>query len=285
MIESYLFDSGVKGPHLLVLGAIHGDEPCGTYACKRLIEELEQGLYKLNKGLVTFIPVCNPKAFEANTRFVEKNLNRVFKRTLNPKCYEEKLANAIAPFVDDCDYLLDLHSFTAEGDPFVFQDYDGERYESFAKALGVRDIMTGWVEMYEKEGSLNEGDTVSYAHSQGKVGVLVECGQNGHVSSNAVAYKAAHSAMAYLGIVQGVDVEVVENQKSVRMTQLICKNKEGVMLKPFNHMDFVPKGEKVIQYQDGETFETSEDLYILMPKMVAELGEEWFYLGKKEKTA
>lgn len=281
MIENFVFDSGRSGKHLLVLGAVHGDEPCGTYACKRLMEEIEQGFLKLKTGKVTFIPICNPDAYDKNVRFVEQNLNRVFKRTPNPESYEAQLANILAPHVDDCDYLLDIHSFTAEGEPFVFQDYDGESFEAFAKSLGVKDVMTGWVELYEGQGDLNEGDTISYAYAQGKTAVLVECGQNGTEVADAVAYKTALSALGFLDILEDVDFGPVEGLNVVRFKELVCKDKEGTFLKDYQHMQAVPKGENVVRYQDGSTFEVTNDSYMLMPKANASLGEEWFYLGEK----
>ena len=76
MIEQTTFYALQPGIHLVVLGAVHGDEHCGPVAIKRFIEALQLGEVELLEGAVSFVPVCNPKAYEQKRRFVERNLNR-----------------------------------------------------------------------------------------------------------------------------------------------------------------------------------------------------------------
>ena len=81
------YKSGKAGPNILFFGAIHGRETCGTVALKKLIEKLSTGALHVQKGSVTCVPVCNPKAFELGVRYCEENLNRVFKHHASPKSY------------------------------------------------------------------------------------------------------------------------------------------------------------------------------------------------------
>ncbi|MFX5656441.1 succinylglutamate desuccinylase/aspartoacylase family protein, partial [Acinetobacter baumannii] len=48
------------GPRLLILGAVHGNETCGTQAITRLQRELDSGQLRLQRGLLTLVPVTNP---------------------------------------------------------------------------------------------------------------------------------------------------------------------------------------------------------------------------------
>ncbi|MCA3176279.1 MAG: succinylglutamate desuccinylase/aspartoacylase family protein, partial [Burkholderiales bacterium] len=45
------------GPQVLVLGAVHGNEICGTRAIERVLREIDDGSLKIERGSVTFIPV------------------------------------------------------------------------------------------------------------------------------------------------------------------------------------------------------------------------------------
>src|SRR3989338_8035896 len=149
------FGSEEKGTRVLLFGAIHGDEPCGPTALRKLMGEFSTGEPRVLKGSVTCIPVCNPKAFAREVRYCDENLNRVFTHHASPKTYEAKLANDLASFVDQCDVLIDLHSTSASSVPFVFLDYQTEANRQLAEAIGIPNIVTGWIELYKKIGKVD----------------------------------------------------------------------------------------------------------------------------------
>ena len=60
-LESVRFTGLKPGPKLIVLGAVHGNEPCGPLAIRRAIEECRAGRLKIRRGELTFVPVANPK--------------------------------------------------------------------------------------------------------------------------------------------------------------------------------------------------------------------------------
>src|SRR5437773_1296890 len=113
MIEAHSFQAVQPGPRLLILGGVHGNEICGPLAVKKIVATFENGKIELKQGSVTFIPVCNPQAYAEDKRFIEHNLNRSFRRHATPRLYEEKLQNALAPYLENCDVLLDIHSYRA----------------------------------------------------------------------------------------------------------------------------------------------------------------------------
>ena len=77
MFKKYIFKSGKAGKHILILGAVHGNEVAGTIAQKNLIDLIEKGEIKLVSGQITFIPMVNEKAHDKDVRFIDVNLNRV----------------------------------------------------------------------------------------------------------------------------------------------------------------------------------------------------------------
>ena len=196
----YHFTGAAPGPHLLVLGAIHGNEVCGTAALARLKLELDLGLITLACGQLTIVPVCNPAAYLAGKRFIDANLNRIVKHWDDPHYPEQHYANQVTALIEAADIVLDLHSYSAGTIPYVFLDYPTPENTGFARALGLHHFLTGWPELYQAAPNLSEGDTIQYAHEAGKRGVLVECGAHDDPASLAVASIVLANALAYCGM-------------------------------------------------------------------------------------
>lgn len=84
---------GLPGPRLIITGAIHGNERCGTEAITRVMAELDSGTLSLRSGLVTFVPVANPLAYANNTRNGDRNLNRHLFPSSDPHDFEDHVAS------------------------------------------------------------------------------------------------------------------------------------------------------------------------------------------------
>ncbi len=149
------------GPRLIVLGAVHGNETCGTVAQRRVLDDLHAGRLALTAGAVTFVPVANPLAYAHARRTGDRNLNRHLVPKPDPRDYEDHLANWLCPLLAAHDVLLDLHSFQAEGQPFVMvgpPDNAGAiepfaqaaREEALAARLGVARAVDGWLGTYAR---------------------------------------------------------------------------------------------------------------------------------------
>jgi hypothetical protein len=68
-----------------LFAAIHGDEPAGTLACIRFLQELAGSPALAENFHLEIYPICNPTGFEDNTRYSRKgrDLNREFWRNSN----------------------------------------------------------------------------------------------------------------------------------------------------------------------------------------------------------
>ena len=60
------------GTRLIVTGAVHGNETCGTKAIQRVMQELDTGALLIRHGSVTFVPVTNPLAYAKGERAGER---------------------------------------------------------------------------------------------------------------------------------------------------------------------------------------------------------------------
>lgn len=282
MLDTLTFDSGRPGPSFLVLGAIHGNEPCGTHAIARFGVEFRSGIFALKKGRVIAAPICNPGAYIANKRFVDINLNRAIAKHTAAALYEHGLANEVTALIDNCDVVLDLHSYSSGRKPFLFLDNDTPANRAFAAALNIPDWVTGWDALYAGEPSLSSGDTMSYAAKAGKPALLIECGLHTDPEAAYHGYNALRAALAHFGMVDPYDTAPPAPPKIHRMTHLFVKKKEGKHLQDWQHLDLISKGMPIAQYDDGELLTAPVDGAILLPGKNTHIGEEWFYFGVAE---
>jgi predicted deacylase len=275
--ETRTFLGALPGPRLLVLGAIHGDEPCGPLAIGRIIEEIESGALTLARGTLACIAVANPEAQARNARFVEENLNRIFKEWPEPSSYEQRLANVLAQEVRDCDYLLDIHSMTAKSEPTVFVDFPTPENRALAQVLGMRYAILGWPELYADSAYLASYDTTQYAHAVGKPGVLIECGQHEDPEAAEVAYRALRAALMHLSMIEGAAEPLP--LASVRMRELYIKRSdEDAFPRDWRHLDPFEKGDVLASTPAGDIV-AGFDGVMLLPKKGHPVGTEWFYTG------
>lgn len=280
MIVSHTYQALAEGPRLLVFGGIHGNETCGTEAINALMHELDAGTLKLAKGSVTFVPMCNPLAHAAGVRYVEKNLNRIFKIHTSPTCEEERFATVLARMVENCDVLLDLHSFHTPGVPFVFRDYNDPATCALSAALGVPHTLTGWPELYADKPELNGGDTVAWAHSLGKVATLVECGVHTAPAALALARQCMLGAMGHFGLLADVLPPAPPTQV-VRFASVMTYH-GGKLACDWQNLDVLPAGTVIGWHADGQPVVAEEGCFMVMPNPAPKIGDEWFYLGVAE---
>ncbi|MEZ0225224.1 MAG: succinylglutamate desuccinylase/aspartoacylase family protein [Alphaproteobacteria bacterium] len=282
MLDTVVFDSGKKGPSLLILGSVHGNEKCGTHAIGRAIMELRSGIFSLSAGKVIFVPICNPEAYRLNQRYFEVNLNRVVCKHDKPALYEHKIANELTDIIKSADLMLDLHSYSSGVKPFLFVEYGTPEERAFATAMRIPHWVTGWNALYHDKKELWEGDTCTYAFQQGKLALLVECGQHDDPEAAHVGYRCIRRAFAHFGLTEAFDTEVAPAPQICRLHSVHVKRAEGKMVKPWQHLDTVAKGTPVLRYDDGETITSPVDGIVVMPVAQSKIGEEWIFFGVQE---
>lgn len=283
MIDVLHFDSQKPGPTLLVTGAIHGNEKCGTHAIGRAVMELRSGIFTLDAGRVVFAPICNPEAYRRDQRYVEANLNRVIRKHDSVDKYEHGLANEVTELIDACDVYLDLHSYSSGRKPFLFLDNDSREQAAYAAALNIPYWVKGWNDMYKDTPELLQGDTTSYAFSAGKMAILVECGLHDDPESAVHGYKALRAALAHFRLAAPYDTAPAAPPTVARMTNMLVKEREGAFLKDWQHLDPVTKGTPMIRYDDGDIYASPVDGVVLLPGKRTKIGEEWLYFGVEER--
>lgn len=283
MIEMVEFKGAAAGPNLLISCAIHGNEKCGTRAARKWIEQFEQGRVQVAKGTVRFLPICNPKAYEQNTRFIDVNLNRVIHHHEAPSLYEHELANEIVPHRDWASHVVDIHSYLADDIPFIFCESPRQDVIDFAKLAPVPHIMYGFDDLLRERGLLDQYHAMeNTAIHAGKIACTLECGQNDSPNSDEIAYQSIGNYLIGLGMIeQGLFTPCA--QQGYHAIDVVYKKREGALVKKWGNFEAVKKGEAIARYEDGEVLKASDDGVIFLPRD-KEVGSEWYHLAVKKEA-
>lgn len=309
--------TGLKpGPRLIITGAVHGNETCGTQAIRRVLEDIDQRRISIVGGSVTFVPIVNPLAYARRDRAGDRNLNRNLYPVARPADFEDHVANWLCPLLAAHEVLLDLHSTRAQNPAFAmlgpennsgtlqpFKQFEKER--ALAKRLGVHRFVDGWLSTYAKgvERRVNQGvaggarrnqlntdprygvGTTEYMRSVGGYAITLECGAHDDAASPEVGYRAILNALAFLGVTSSPPPEPVENYEALRMVEVHDKNNAGdTFSRAWASFDRLGKGDLIATRHDGTRLIAEADGCILFPDAKAEPGNEWFYLAKTVST-
>jgi predicted deacylase len=308
--ESIHFSATTPGPRLIVTGAVHGNETCGTVAIRRVLRDIDQGRIALVAGQVTFVPVTNPLAYERGQRHGDRNLNRKLAPTGEPREFEDHVANWLCPLLAHHDVLLDLHSFHTPGEPFAMvgpPDNDGAlepfrhaaQEEALAVRLGVRRIVDGWLGTYaagvERRRARHAGGgelaldldadygvgTTEYMRRMGGWGFTLECGQHEDPRAPEVAYRAIVNALAHLRLIDAAPPAPAAEVEALSLFEVIDKtHPDDRFARDWSSFDAVRAGELVGTRRDGTPVRAESDSRIVFPNPAAQAGQEWFYLAR-----
>jgi uncharacterized protein len=182
--------TGGEGPHLTVLGGIHGCEYSSIAAVMRVMHELDPSELR---GTITAVPVVSRQSFDRRSPFVVpedgKNLNRAFPGSYDGT-YTDVLARSIFDtFVAPADFLVDLHGgdLVEALEPFAL--YDESDVEEQARGIAVAMGLPYVVREGRREGGL-AGMTSSAAAAAGIPAVIAEAGGCGRLEESATALLA-----------------------------------------------------------------------------------------------
>jgi predicted deacylase len=107
-LDYYSNSASEKGPHLLIIAGVHGDEFEPMIAATNLVKRLQN---KNIKGKVTILPIANIIAYDIGKRCGTDQLDLA--RTLPGRengSITEKIAKSVSELIHQADYLIDLHT-------------------------------------------------------------------------------------------------------------------------------------------------------------------------------
>jgi succinylglutamate desuccinylase len=273
----WLFDSGTKGPYTAITTLIHGNEICGPWAIKQLIENLQANRWQLKLGSLCLI-LCNLNAFDRfdadnlhASRFIEEDMNRVWsvEKLSSASTMERRRANELLPYLSKADFLLDLHSMHDPGDPLLLTGLTRKDFE-FAQKLNLPGHII-----------------VDAGHSEGvrlrdfqpeATNLLVECGFHLAASSGDIAKQ---SIASFLSATQQIDIAVLDqswqknpqapifNSKEVEVTHaIVAKTNDMKFKEEWQNMQTLPKEGQLLAVDGNTIFRTPYDnCTLIMPSL------------------
>lgn len=309
-LRAHHFAGLQPGPRLIVLGAVHGNEVAGTRGIERVLAELERGDWRIERGALTLLPVCNPLAYARGTRFGERNLNRRLLPTDTPRDNEDRIANLLCPWLAAHDVLLDLHTFRSPGRPFVMRgpSDNAGALEPFGQAaaegrfaahLGPTRIVEGWMSAYAQgaarrraRGDIEDADpsygvgTTEYMRRCGGYAVTLECGQHDDPAAPEVAYRAIRQAVALLRLAELPLAPPAASFERLRLTEVVDRLHAGDRFaREWTSFDAVRSGEVIGTRHDGTPVRAERDGHVVFPDPGALPGHEWFYFAEASGRA
>ncbi|MFG6448322.1 succinylglutamate desuccinylase/aspartoacylase family protein [Roseateles sp. BYS180W] len=311
--QSIRLDSPHSGPRLIVTGAVHGNEVCGTAAIRRVLAEFEQGQLQLLRGSLTLVPITNPRAYALGQRGADRNLNRRLRPNPQPQQYEDHVANWLCPLLAQHEVLLDLHSFQSPGQAFVMvgppnnsgslQPFaQAERELALAKVLGVQHAVDGWLQTYAQgvatrrawadilpeaqraQFDLDEAygvGTTEAMRAMGGLALTLECGQHQDPAAPDVGWRAIKNTLVHLGMIEG-PAPAVQSMQGLSLFAVFDKaHDQDHFARPWVSFDRVHTGQLIGHRANGQAVHASCDGAIVFPNPQAKAGQEWFYLARE----
>ena len=319
-LRSHSYSGLENGAKLIILGAVHGNETCGTSGIERIVAEFDRGELQLARGKLTLVPITNPLAYIKMERAGDRNLNRNLRPQAQPRDYEDRLANALCPLLTAHDVLLDIHSFHTPGQPFVMLgpiDNNGPlepfaratEEESLALRLGPRRIVEGWLDTYAtgvkkrlirlqtshtelisaRAQTLNTDPnygvgTTEYMRSQGGYAITLECGQHHDPKAPEVAYQAIRNALAHLKLIDAPPPPARTDLECLCLNEVTDRlHPEDRFVRAWASYDRLQTGDLIGLRHNGAEVRAPRDGFIVFPNPQSLPGNEWFYFAEPSR--
>ncbi|SFC31291.1 Succinylglutamate desuccinylase / Aspartoacylase family protein [Polaromonas sp. OV174] len=276
------FDSGRPGRHVMISALVHGNELCGAWALKGL---LEAGV-RPQQGKLT-LAFCNLAAFDRfdakdhdASRFVDEDLNRQWsaERLQSGDTLERKRARALAPFVAQADWLLDIHSMHERAAPLLLTGMQARNLE-LARLLGNPEHIV--IDAGHKDGVRMRdhgrfGDLCEDGSDNGTRSVLVECGFHGDEVSRTVAQDIcarflltaqALDASAIARLLPGWLQADAQQQWALEVTgPVVASSQNFRFVEPYQGLEVIARAGSVIGWNDEQPVTTPyDDCVLVMP--------------------
>ncbi len=288
------YDSGKEGALLFITGGIHGNEPSGIEAMKKVFEILHSEKPSITGKIVGVSG--NREALKKEVRYIDEDLNRTWTveniASGEQNSHEKKEMFQIIDVLEKYPekdypkrYFLDCHTTSAASEPYISvqdvndNDHWAHKFPTYI-IRGFSDIVLGCIDHYESR--------------IGITGFVFEGGQ--HESEVSVLN---HEGMIWNAIGHACDLDLntlkkypeaakmLEEKRKNRKTFEIeyrhgLKDDDDFKMEPnFSNFQKIKKGE-LLARQNGKPVYSEWDDYIFMPLYQSQ-GNDGFFVVKEVK--
>ncbi|KLN55396.1 succinylglutamate desuccinylase/aspartoacylase family protein [Variovorax paradoxus] len=273
------FEAAVPGRQVMISALVHGNEVCGAWALKGLLE----AAVRPQRGRLT-LAFCNLEAFERfdpadhdASRFVDEDLNRQWspERLEAGTTRERRRAAALQPYVTQADWLLDLHSMHEPSAPLTLT---GTQPRNLLLAQAMRSPEHVVIDAGHKDGvrmrdfgRFGAPDAESDARA-----LLVECGFHGDPASRTVAQDQCARFLRAAGTLDDAAIAQqlpgwlqpdAPRQWALDVTgPVVARSGDFRFAQPFTGLEVIERAGTVIGWNEGEPVTTPyDDCVLVMP--------------------
>jgi predicted deacylase len=289
------------GPTLIAVAGIHGNEPAGIEAARRIFARLQQGDLLLRGELVVF--AGNLRGLRRGVRYHAKDLNRAWTEERIAALREKPVAQwdeedheqaellaAIEGVIGRARgivHLADFHTTSAAGIPFILFG-DTLRQRHFARVFPLP-ILLGLEEALD-------GVLTEYWTRRGCITFGLEGGQHQSPDSVSAIEAVLWLALARAGLLLGNPPELRRSAALLhrlraglpRVVEVVSRRpvgpEDGFVMHPgFRNIDHARKGQLLARDRGGEIRAEDEGLVVL--PLYQGLGTDGFFWGREVSTA
>lgn len=249
-----IFDSGIAGPRVVVIGGMHGDEPSAVRFLKNVLNGEE--MLNIRRGSVTVV-IANPTAHKLGVRGVNINLNSILTTAdieVGPQP-EFKSANILIDILSKSDACIDLH----EHKDIDFGSLAFTPFSSVPKAslLGPNLVVYG-MEILEP------GASDSFMAEIGKLGICFELGY--HKNDNTAAARRVVDQFLTITNISDADIPLNQLPRIAKARNLLIrKGKKFHFAQHVKSGDILPLG-IFAQDDDRELIAKEKNTGVLFPR-------------------
>lgn len=287
------YTSDKNGPLLFVTAGVHGNEPSGVNALKKVFKELEKTQPEIRGRIVGVMG--NKAALEKGKRYIDEDLNRTWTKenvkNHDPETQEQREMHQIIDILEQFPesdytkrYFLDCHTTSSDSLPYIsvqeVNDNDGwaHKFPTYI-VRGFSDIIYGAIDHYMSR--------------TGLTGFVFEAGQHTSPSS-----EENHEGMIWLNIKEACDLNLEEiscypecvenftkknapNQKTFKILhRQEIKSGDNFKMQPgYGNFQKIKKGE-LLAMNNGEEVKSEWDAYIFMPLYQSQGNDGFFVIDE-----
>jgi succinylglutamate desuccinylase len=275
------FDSGVAGPHVMIMALTHGNEVSGAITVDAFLKrELRprRGRLTLAFGNVEAYHRFDPQNIDA-TRYLDEDMNRVWlpaRLDGELDSIELRRARQLRPVVDTVDLLLDIHSMHEEAPPVMMCGAQRKGID-FAATLGVPQMVV--VDAGHPNGRRLRDYEDFNDPSSARNALLIETGQHFSRRSRQVALDTAARFLVTTGtvsredVLEFIDTQAPQPQRILEVTNaVVADSMDFSFVDDFRGLEVIEHAGTVIA-RDGDTdIVTPHDDCVLVQPSLRHLG-------------
>ena len=293
------YTDGKDGPTVIFLCGIHGNENAGVFAAYDVITELKNSNSGIRGNVIAV--AGNLSALAVNRRYIDLDLNRIWStKRLNELKSSDRTVNNLVEYSEQQElfeiikkqcisasghvYMVDLHTTSAEGSPFIFIS-DTLRNREFVKTIPLP-VILGVEEMLDST-------LLNFANHIGIVCFGLEAGSHYSISSYKNTLSAIWITLCTSGCLDKTDVPgYTDHHISLRDSagnidryfhlayrHEIAGNEKFSMKPGYSNFQKVRKGQH-LAYIGNKNVLSPMNGDILMP-LYQEMGNDGFYIVKQ----